>query len=118
VYGAARAEVADFDKDGDLDVLTTSTFADLERHPERGIMFLDNAGGYAFRPYAFSIASGNRWNLTATADVNGDGWVDAIIGAMDLENVVALRQRGRRPRPLTARPPLLVFENRMRQSRP
>ncbi len=117
VYGAARAEVADFDKDGDLDVLTTSTFADLERHPERGILFLENGGGYTFRPYAFSIASGNRWNLTATADLNRDGWLDALVGAMDLENVLALRQRARRRQPLTERTPLLVFENRTQQSR-
>jgi hypothetical protein len=113
VYGAARAEVADFDKDGDLDILATSTFADFERHPERGIMFLENAGGYAFRPYAFTIASGNHWNLTATADVNGDGWLDVLIGAMDLESIATLQRRASR-RPLaTERHPLLLFENRM-----
>jgi hypothetical protein len=116
VYGAARAEVADFDKDGDLDVLTTSTFADLERHPERGIMFLENAGGYTFRPSAFSIASGNRWNLTATADLNGDGWLDVLIGAMDLENVAALQRRAGGRQLSTERNSLLVFENRMRGS--
>ena len=113
VYGAARAEVADFDKDGDLDILATSTFADLERHPERGIMFLENAGGYAFRPYAFTIASGNHWNLTATADVNRDGRLDVLIGAMDLESIATLQRRaGRRPL-ATGRDPLLLFENRM-----
>src|SRR2546427_7976153 len=61
VYGAARAEVADFDKDGDLDILITSNFADSARHPERGIMFLENTGRYQFQPYAFSIASGGQW---------------------------------------------------------
>ena len=114
VYGAARAEVADFDKDGDLDVLTTSTFADVERHPERGIMFLENVGGYVFRPYAFTIASVNRWNLTATADVNRDGWMDVLVGAMDLENVATLQRRGGRRQLATDRDPLLLFENRMR----
>src|SRR6185503_20532171 len=39
VYGAARAEVADFDGDGKLDFLTTSNFADAGKNPERGIMF-------------------------------------------------------------------------------
>jgi hypothetical protein len=113
VYGAARAEVADFDKDGDPDVLTTSTFADRDRHPERGIMYLENSGGYAFRPHAFTIALRNRWNLTATADVNRDGRLDVLIAAMDLENVAAL-QRGKSGRQLgTERDPLLVFENRM-----
>jgi hypothetical protein len=113
VYGAARAEVADFDKDGDLDIMTTSTFADLERHPERGIMFLENAGRYAFRPYAFTTASGNHWNLTATADVNRDGWLDVLIGAMDLESVAALQRRAGGRQRATPRDPLLLFENRM-----
>jgi VCBS repeat protein len=113
VYGAARAEVADFDKDGDLDILATSNFADVERHAERGIMFLENAGGYEFRPYAFTIASGNYWNLTATADLNKDGWPDVIIGAMDLANISKL-QRRLGGQTLAARDPILFFENGMK----
>jgi len=111
VYGAARAEVADFDKDGDLDILTTSNFADRERHPERGIMFLENTGRYEFRPYAFTIASGNQWNVIATGDLNRDGWLDVIIGAMDLGSIGQLQRSGHTLE--TGRDPLLVFENRM-----
>src|SRR5205085_579096 len=62
IYGAAQAVVADFDKDGDLDIVTTSNFADSARHPERGIMYFENVGRYQFKPYAFSIARGNQWN--------------------------------------------------------
>jgi hypothetical protein len=93
VYGAARAEAVDFDKDGDLDILTTSTFAEAERHPERGIMFLEAAGLYEFEAHAFTIASGNQWNLMAIADLDGDGWLDAVIGSMYLGNIAA-DQRG------------------------
>ena len=113
VYGAARAEVADFDKDGDLDILITSNFADFEKHPERGIMFLENTGGYKFRPYAFTIASGNQWNLAATADLNKDGWLDVIIGAMDLENIANLQRRSIGQTLATGKEPILFFENRM-----
>ena len=113
VYGAARAEVADFDKDGDLDILTTSNFADFQRHPERGIMYLENLGGYKFRPYAFTIASGNQWNLTATADLNKDGWLDVIIGAMDLGNIAKLQRRFAGQSLEAAQDPILLFENRM-----
>ncbi len=117
MYGAARAEVADFDKDGDLDILATSNFPDSQRHPERGIIFLENTGGYRFRPYAFSIASSNQWNLMATADMNKDGWLDVIIGAMDLESVGRFQQRFSGQRPKSGKSPLLVFENRM-QTKP
>ena len=113
VYGAARAEVADFDKDGDLDILVTSNFADSERHPERGIMFLENTGGYRFRPYAFSVASRNQWNLTATADLNKDGWLDVIVGAMDLESIGKLQRQFSGQRSESRKDPLLFFENRM-----
>jgi hypothetical protein len=114
VYGAARAEVADFDKDGDLDILTTSNFADTDRHPERGIMLLENTGRYDFRLYAFTIASANRWNLTATGDLNKDGWLDVIIGAMDLENIANLQRRSPGETSDTTNHPLLFFENGMR----
>jgi len=110
VYGAARAEVADFDGDGDLDILTTSNFADFARHAERGIMYFENTGNYTFRPSAFSLASGNQWNLTATADLNKDGRLDVIVGAMNLGNIARMQRRSGGP--VAASDPLLLFENR------
>jgi hypothetical protein len=111
VYGAARAEVADFDRDGDLDILVTSNFADFANHPERGIVYLENIGGYHFRPYAFSIASNSQWNLTATADLDHDGWPAVIIGSMNLQSI-AKRQRHLAGPDSTLS--LLLFANRMR----
>ncbi len=113
VYGAARAEVADFDRDGDLDLLTTSTFADRARHPERGIMYFENAGQYRFRPYAFSFAARNQWNLTVTTDLNRDGWLDVLVGAMDMTSIATQQRRAPAPVSGSAKEPLLLFENRM-----
>jgi len=113
MYGAARAEIADFDKDGDLDILATSNFPDAKSHSERGIIFLENAGRYEFRPYAFTIASGNQWNLTTTADVNKDGWLDVIVGAMNLSSVSRLQRSFTAQAPATATDAILFFENRM-----
>jgi hypothetical protein len=113
VYGAARAEVADFNRDGRLDILITSNFADFARHPERGIVYLENLGGYKFRPYSFTIASENQWNLMAVADLNKDGWPDAIIGAMDLGNVARLQRSFRGEKLESAKDPILFFENRI-----
>ena len=113
VYGAARAEVADFNNDGRLDILITSNFADFDKHPERGIIFLENTGRYQFRPYAFSIASANQWNLMATADLNKDGWLDVIIGAMDLGNIAKLQRSFSGQTLEVGKDPILLFENRM-----
>jgi hypothetical protein len=113
MYGAARAEVADFDKDGDLDILATSNFPDAERHPERAIMYLENDGRYEFRPYTFTIASGNQWNLMTTADLNADGWLDVVVGAMDLGNITRMQGRSTARAPETSKEAILLFENRM-----
>lgn len=136
MYGAAGAEVADFDKDGDLDILAVSNFADAARHPERGIVYLENSGKREagagtreagsgkrdvltassdwFRPYAFSVASSNAWNLTALADLNGDGWLDVIVGAMDLRSVGRVQKRYSGASVQSAGDPILLFENRMK----
>jgi hypothetical protein len=112
VYGAARAEVADFDRDGDLDILVTSNFADFQGHPERGIVYLENVGQYQFKPYTFSIAAGNQWNLTATADLDRDGWPDILVGAMNLGNI-AKRQLGNARSLESEKDAILLFENKM-----
>lgn len=114
VYGAARAEVADFNNDGRLDIVTTSNFADLQRHPERGIMYLENIGPYQFKPYAFTIASDNEWNLMTAVDLHRDGFPDVLIGAMHLASVAHV-QRQFAGQPIdTTRAPVLLLENRMR----
>src|SRR5437764_12097878 len=112
-YGAAQAVVADFDKDGDLDILITSNFADSVRHPERGIMYFENVGRYTFKPYAFSIASGNQWNVMATADLNRDGRLDVRVVAVHLEDIARIQRGVGGPTVKTAVEPILVFENRM-----
>ncbi len=118
VYGAARAAVADFDNDGDLDILTTSNFADFARHPERGIMFFENTGQYTFQPYAFTIASGSQWNLMATGDLNRDGWPDVIIGAMNLGSIAKMQRRFAGRTLETEKDAILFLENRMRARSP
>jgi len=105
LYGAAHAVVADFDKDGDFDILATSNFADSLKHPERGIVYLENVGHYQFRPYAFSIARGSQWNVMAEADLQRDGRPGVIIGAMRLKSITQIQEPAERD----ASPALLWF---------
>jgi hypothetical protein len=113
IHGAAQAVVADFDKDGDLDIMTASNFADSARHPERGIMYFENVGPYRFQPYAFSIAAENQWNVMAAADLNRDGWLDVLVGAMDLQSVGRMQMQGQVPgrAPEAPKDPILFLEN-------
>ena len=115
IYGAAQAAVADFDNDGDLDIVTTSNFADPKRHPERGIMYFENTGRYTFEPYAFSVASRDQWNVMTTADLNGDGRLDVIIGAMDLQSIATMQRRFGSAG--GGGDPILLFQNTMQRRR-
>ncbi|HWC74856.1 MAG TPA: VCBS repeat-containing protein [Gemmatimonadales bacterium] len=114
LYGAAQAIAADFDNDGDLDILAVSNFADIKRHPERGITYLENTGpkSYTFRPYVFTIAATDQWNVMAAADLNRDGRLDVLIGAMSLANIAAGQRQFSGQRPEFGKDPVLLFENR------
>jgi len=119
LYGAAQAVVADFDVDGKPDILVASNFADAVRHPERGIVYLENLGNYQFQPYAFSASAPSQWNVMTAADLRGDGRLDVLVGAMDLRSVVNVQRRysGQGPQPATDA--LLLFENHLAaQGRP
>ena len=110
MYGAAQAVVGDFEHSGHLDILATSNFAD-PRHPERGIVFLENLGGYRFRPYAFSPAAGNQWNLMAVGDFENHGRLDVLVGAMNLATIAQVQRRFTRNPADSGRSALLFFEN-------
>ena len=109
MYGAAHAIVADFNHDGAPDILATSNFADSLRHPEQGIVYLENLGRYEFRPYAFRVAAGSQWNVMASLDINRDGRPDVLIGAMRLQSITRIAE----PTNGTGREPaaVLLFED-------
>lgn len=112
IYGAAQAVVADFDGDGRPDLLVASNFADRKAHPERGIVYLANEGGYRFRPYAFSTAAGNQWNLMTALDRDGTGRPDVLVGAMNLATVARVQQRFTPNQSNSGSSGMLLFRNR------
>jgi hypothetical protein len=111
VYGAARAEVADFDLDGDSDIIVSSNFSDKQNNPERGIIYFENQGAYTYTIYSFDVAAQNQWNVMDIADLDEDGDLDIIIGAMNLQNVFDMAggpaQSGGKPHYTSQ----LIFEN-------
>jgi len=111
IYGAGKSICEDFDLDGDLDILVSSNFADMENNPERGIIYLENKGKYLFEPFSFEEAAQNQWNTMASTDFDGDGDIDVLVGAMNLENVLQNQQSGSNNEMDLNKTALLLFEN-------
>lgn len=80
INGCFKALARDFDRDGDLDIATISFFADYQKQPEESFIYLQNGGGLAFQPYSFAESSKGRWLTMDAGDLDGDGWVDLVLG--------------------------------------
>jgi hypothetical protein len=112
IYGAGKAIAKDFDLDGDLDILVSSNFADMENNPERGIIYLENTGNYVFNPFSFEESAQNQWNTMTSADFDGDGDIDVLVGAMNLENVLKNQNSASADNMDLDKNALLLFENK------
>lgn len=112
MYGAGRVAIADFDADGDADILAVSNFADMQKNPERGIIFLENKGRYRYDAFSFSAAAQNQWNTLDIADLDHDGDLDALIGSMNLANVEVMAEVKFGREGSTQRTSMLLLENR------
>jgi hypothetical protein len=75
-YGAQKAIPGDFDKDGDIDIVSIAFFADYERFPLEGFIYWENNGGNSFSRYSFPEANNGRWLTMDAGDMDGDGDTD------------------------------------------
>ena len=78
--GAFRAVAHDFDGDGDLDIASTAFFADYQRDPAGGFVYLRQDQPLQFTPLALPAAD-SRWLAMDAGDLDGDGDVDIVLGA-------------------------------------
>ncbi len=80
INGCYKAMARDFDGDGDLDIATISFFADYEKQPEEGFVYLQNGGDYKFQPFSVPETQNGRWLTMDAGDLDGDGKIDLVLG--------------------------------------
>jgi FG-GAP-like repeat len=80
VYGAQKAMPADFDNDGDIDIVSIAFYPDYEKLPEESFIYWENAGNNTYKRYTFSGFAEGRWITMDAGDMDGDGDKDIILG--------------------------------------
>jgi hypothetical protein len=113
INGAFCVVARDFDRDGDLDIACAAYFPDYVGSPEESFVYLENLGGFRFRPFSFPEAHLGRWLVMAAGDIDGDGYEEIVLGAANRTPYGA-------PKELYARweregPSILILKNRGRR---
>lgn len=80
INGCYKAVARDYDNDGDVDLATIAFFADYEKKPGEGFVYLENKGNYNFEPSTFEACKKGRWLTMDVGDMNGDGKPEIVLG--------------------------------------
>ncbi|GLR17693.1 hypothetical protein GCM10007940_23080 [Portibacter lacus] len=78
--GCHKAMSADFDKDGDQDIVAISFFDALD-HPRESIVYLENKGDSNFTPRYLDGTYSGKWLTMDIGDFNQDGYPDVFLGS-------------------------------------
>jgi hypothetical protein len=85
--GAYQTQAADFDLDGDLDLLAISFFPDFAQQPQQALVLFKNDGQDNFSAFSFPQAQAGRWITMDTHDWDHDGDQDVLLGSLAFEVV-------------------------------
>jgi hypothetical protein len=112
--GAYRALAEDFDGDGDLDIVSIAYFADFKRAPEAALIYLRQDKPMEFKQLKMPGAQSGRWITMDAGDVDADGDVDLVLGAMNFGPGVGAIPIKICRRWVREKLPVLILRNRTR----
>lgn len=80
MYGAFIAKAADFDEDGDLDIVASAFYPDFSSGSRESFTYLESQGGFDFIPYTNGQVMRGRWMTMDIGDVDSDDDIDVVLG--------------------------------------
>jgi hypothetical protein len=80
MYGAFIAKAADFDADGDLDVVAIAFYPDFAAERRESFVYLQNDGDLRFSAHTNDTVMNGRWMTMGVGDVDADGDIDVVLG--------------------------------------
>ncbi len=82
-YGAYRAVAEDFDGDGDLDIASIAFFGRYDLSPDTGFVYLQQDKPLEFSAHTLPASRSGRWITMDTGDIDKDGDIDIVLGALN-----------------------------------
>ena len=111
MFGALKTAVADFDRDGDLDLASIAFYPNWEAENPETFVYLENRGDEGFVGSGLPREDLGRWMCLDVADVNGDDFPDVLLGGAYIVQGVHSQQREWFSEWARSRPSLLYLEN-------